>query len=187
MPTRYCAVVQWLIHLRPYDYRSVPHIRPPFCNLNASRKHRGGLYAGSDILSREYAPFSGATTRCWHNIILQTDRSCRDLPSQLVQKLDERDRLTEVGHSVDSGVFQAFRGFVLSMCCCWLTPLADTLAIDGKFLSCSVDAGSVLALPRGPWTWQCGSFDEDHFGRMAIDGGPIREIKIPVQELWLKT
>ena len=36
----------------------------------------------------------------------------------LVQKLDGQDRLREVGHSVDSGVFQAFRGFVLSMCCC---------------------------------------------------------------------
>jgi len=34
------------------------------------------------------------------------------------QKLDGQDRLTEVGHSVDSGVFQAFHGFVLSMCCC---------------------------------------------------------------------
>ena len=41
-----------------------------------------------------------------------------DLPSLLVQKLDGQDRLTEVGHSVDSGVFQAFRGFVLSQCCC---------------------------------------------------------------------
>ena len=41
-----------------------------------------------------------------------------DLPSLLVQKLDGQDRPTEVGHSVDSGVFQAFRGFVLSMCCC---------------------------------------------------------------------
>jgi len=28
-----------------------------------------------------------------------------DLPSLLVQKLDGQDRLTEVGHSVDSGVF----------------------------------------------------------------------------------
>jgi len=47
-----------------------------------------------------------------------------DLPSLLIlsspelQKLDGQDRLTEVGHSVDSGIFQAFRGFVLSMCCC---------------------------------------------------------------------
>jgi len=41
-----------------------------------------------------------------------------DLPSLQVQKLDGQDRLTEVGDSVDSGVFQAFRGFVLSMCCC---------------------------------------------------------------------
>ena len=47
-----------------------------------------------------------------------------DLPSLLIlsspkpQKLDGQDQLTEVGHSVDSGVFQAFRRFVLSMCCC---------------------------------------------------------------------
>jgi len=43
-----------------------------------------------------------------------------DLPSLLtllspeLQKLNGQDRLTEVGHSIDSGVFQAFRGFVLS-------------------------------------------------------------------------
>ena len=41
-----------------------------------------------------------------------------DLPSLLVQKLDGQDRLTQDSHSVDSGVFQAFRRFVLSMCCC---------------------------------------------------------------------
>ena len=41
-----------------------------------------------------------------------------DLPSLLVQKLDGQDRLREVGHSVDSGVFQAVRRFVISMCCC---------------------------------------------------------------------
>jgi len=110
-----------------------------------------------------------------------------DLPSLLIlssrslepQKLNGQDQLTEVGHSVDSRL-------VLSMCCCWLTPLANTLAIDGEFLSWSMDAGFVLALPQGPWTWQCRSFDEDHFGRMAMVGGPIRGIKIPVQELWLK-
>ena len=47
-----------------------------------------------------------------------------DLPSLLIlsspepQKLDGQDRLTKVGYSVDSGVFQAFRRFVFSMCCC---------------------------------------------------------------------
>jgi len=44
----------------------------------------------------------------------------------------------------------------------------------------------VFALPRGPWTWQCRSFDKDHFGRIAMVGGPIRGIKIPVRKLWLK-
>ena len=37
-------------------YRSVPQIRPPFCNLSLSTKRRGGLYAGCDIFSRDYAP-----------------------------------------------------------------------------------------------------------------------------------
>ena len=36
--------------------------------------------------------------------------------SLVLQKLDGQDRLTEVGHSVDGSVFQALRGFVLSMC-----------------------------------------------------------------------
>ena len=36
--------------------------------------------------------------------------------SLVLQKLDGQDRLTEVDHSVDSGVFQALCGFVLSMC-----------------------------------------------------------------------
>jgi len=110
-----------------------------------------------------------------------------DLPSQLVQKLDDQDRLTEVGHSVAAAFSKHFAGLSFQCAVADWPPLADTLAIDGEFLSCSVDAGSVLALPRGSWTWQCGSFDEDHFGRMAIDWGPIREIEIPVQELWLKT
>ena len=171
-----------------YVYRSVPHIRPLFCNLSASRKRRGGggLYTGSDILSREYAPSSDATPRCWHrNRLIEA----ANMPSLLIllspepQKLVGQDRLTEVGHRVDSGVFQAICGFVLSMCCRWLTLLTNTLAIDGKFLSCSMDAGFILALPQGPWTWQCRSFNKDHFGRMAMVGGPICEIKIPVQEL----
>ena len=51
----YCDGKYKLKHEHEY-YRSVPHIRPLFCNLSASRKRKGGLYAGSDILSREYAP-----------------------------------------------------------------------------------------------------------------------------------
>ena len=41
-------------------YRSVPQIHPPFCNLSLSTKRRGGLYAGCDIFSRDYALPSGA-------------------------------------------------------------------------------------------------------------------------------
>ena len=53
---------------------------PRFATLTLVESVGGAYnYAGSDILSREYAPSSGATRtpRCWHNIILQTDRSCR--------------------------------------------------------------------------------------------------------------
>ena len=64
--------------------------------------------------------------------------------SLVLQKLDGQDRLTEVGHSVDGSVFQALRGFVLSIA---LTPLVDMLAIVGEFLNWSVDAGFILALP----------------------------------------
>ena len=46
-----------------------------------------------------------------------------------------QDRLREVGHSVDGGIFQALPGFVRSMCC---STNANTLAIDEEFLSCSV-------------------------------------------------
>ena len=38
-----------------YIYRSVPQIRPPFCNFSFSTKRRGGLYAGCDNFSRDYA------------------------------------------------------------------------------------------------------------------------------------
>ena len=78
---------RWQIVCLPDCYRSVPHIRPPFCNLSASRKRRGGLYAGSDILSHEYAPSSGATPRCWHRTLYYRLLVCyrswfdNDLPS----------------------------------------------------------------------------------------------------------
>ena len=103
-------------------YRSVSHIRPPFCKLSASRKCRGAYMRNLtfnlantpllpvprldvDIGTLYYRPIEAA-----------------DLPSLLIlsspepQKLDGQDRLTEAGHSIDS-VFQAFRGFVLSICC----------------------------------------------------------------------
>ena len=39
-----------------YIYRSVPQIRPPSRNLSLSTKRRGGLYAGCEDFSRDYAP-----------------------------------------------------------------------------------------------------------------------------------
>ena len=49
---RHTEYVQHMIYL------SVPQIRPPFCNLSLSKNRRGGLYAGCDIFSRNYAPHS---------------------------------------------------------------------------------------------------------------------------------
>ena len=91
---------------------------PRFATLTLVESVGGAYnYAGSDILSREYA--TSSVPRLDVDITLYyRPIEAADLPSQLVQKLDDQDRLTEVGHSVDSGVFQAFRGFVLSMCCC---------------------------------------------------------------------
>jgi len=63
--------------------------------------------------------------------------------SLVLQKLDGQNRLTEVGHSIESSVFQALHGFVLSMC----YSIDTTLAIVSEFFNWSVDAGFVLVLP----------------------------------------
>ena len=87
-------------------------------------------------------------------------------------------RLREVGHSIDGGVFQALPGFVRLMCSS--TP-ANTLAIDGEFLSCSV-----LPLRHGDlavWEFRrrvtCGSCCW-HKCIYYMVGGLIRELKIDV-------
>jgi len=41
----------------------------------------------------------------------------RNFKRELLQKLGGQDRLTEVGHGADSGVFKVLHRFVLSMCC----------------------------------------------------------------------
>jgi len=104
--------------------------------------------------------------------ILQTLVRHRSVFASLVlQKLDGQDRLTEVGHSVDGSVFQAICGFVLSIA---LTPLADTLAMP--FHSGDLELHSV------------GLSTKDHVAILVawpwlLGGGPICEIKVPVQEL----
>ena len=107
------------------------HKSPLFC-FSASQKRRGCL-CGSDILSRANTP--PLPPRLDVDIRLQTVSLLPKLVRQrsafaflVLQKLDGQDRLTEVGHSVDGGVFQALRGFVLSM----FTLIADTLAIDRR-------------------------------------------------------
>ena len=165
----------------------VCELRPLFCNLSASRKRRGRLICGIWHFILWIPPLLVPRLDVDIGTLYYRPTEAADLPSLLIllsrspepQKLDGQDWLTEVGHSVDSG-------FVLSMCYCWLTPLANMLAIDGEFISCSMGDGFILVLPPGPWTWRCRSFNEDHFGRMAMVGGPICGIKIRVQELWLK-
>ena len=66
-------------------------------------------------------------------------------------KLDGQDRLTEVGHSVDDGFFQAFRRFVLSMCYSIdATRGSDMLAINRRripYLVCGRWLRSCAATP----------------------------------------
>jgi len=50
------------------------------------------------------------------NIDTELPRHRSSFASLVLQKLDGQDRLTEIGHSVDGGISQALRGFVLSMC-----------------------------------------------------------------------
>ena len=52
--------IRWMLtgcidHGNVYIYCSVPQIRPPFCNLSLNTKHGGGLYAGCDNFSYDYA------------------------------------------------------------------------------------------------------------------------------------
>ena len=77
----------------------------------------GGLYVGSDTYLTNTPPLP--VPRLDVDIgIYYRPVEATDLPSLLIllsqspelQKLDGQDRLTEAGHSVDSG-------FVLSMCC----------------------------------------------------------------------
>ena len=84
-------------------------------------------------------------TQEYYRLLQKLVRHQSAFASLVLQKLDGQDRLTEVGHSIDGGIFQALRGFV--QCAIALTPLADMLAIVGEFPSYSVDAGFVLALP----------------------------------------
>jgi len=89
-----------------------------------------------DLTSREYAPASEAgLTLDWLHF------SC---PPEILIPFGQ-DQLTEVGHSINSGVSR--HSVVLSFqCAVALIPLVNTLEINGEFLSCSVDAGFILAL-----------------------------------------
>ena len=55
-------------------------------------------------------------TQEYYRLLQKLVRHQSAFASLVLQKLDGQDRLTEVGHSIDGGIFQALRGFVLSMC-----------------------------------------------------------------------
>ena len=88
--------------------RRVPHIRPQFYNLSASPKHRGAYVQD---LTREYAPHLdvGIGTYC-------RPIEAGSTPVCLCFSRPPETQLAEVGHSIDCGIFQALRRFVLSMC-----------------------------------------------------------------------
>ena len=81
---------------------------------------------GSDILCCEYAPSSSATPRCVDvGILYMYYRPIEAGSTPVCLRFSHpsetripcgQDRLTEVGHTIDSGIFQALSGFVLSMC-----------------------------------------------------------------------
>ena len=87
-------------------------------------------------------------------------------------------------------VFSKHSAGLSFQCAIALTPLIDMLAIIGEFLSCSMDAGFVLALPLHHGDLgSVGVSIKDHVAILVAWpwlGGPIYEIKIPVQELRLK-
>ena len=132
------------------------HIYSPFWNLSASWKCWGeGSYLQGltfylantlflpvpclDVIvgTLYYRPIeAGLTLVCL----------CFQSRTQETWVLFGQDQLTYVGHSVDGNVFQELRGLSFQ-CAVALTPFTNTLVIDSKFLSCSVNAGFVLALP----------------------------------------
>ena len=63
-----------------HHYRSVPQIRPPFCNLSLSTKRRGGLYVGCDNFSHDYAPPS-STDKAWPHCRWGIRAKCEVSPS----------------------------------------------------------------------------------------------------------
>ena len=110
-----------------WSYRSVLHICPPFWHLSASRKCRegGGLYVGSNFYLVNTSPLPvprldiDIGTLYYYKLIEASSTPvcfCFSCPPE-TQIPFGQDRLTEVGHSVDSSIFQSLRGFVLSMCC----------------------------------------------------------------------
>ena len=119
------ALVEPCYTLPSSTYHSVPHIRPPPFATLAPVENVGGAYMRDltfYLVNTPPLPFPRLDVD-----ILQTDteagstRSYTGLshpPETRIHVPFGQDRLREVGHSVDGGVFQAFCGFVLSMCCC---------------------------------------------------------------------
>jgi len=105
-----------------YMYRSVPHIRPLFATLALVKSVRGAYMRDLTFYLANTPPLPGPrldvdTGILYYRPLQKLVRHRSAFASLvLVQKFDGQDRLTEVGHSVDSGVFQALRGFVPPMC-----------------------------------------------------------------------
>ena len=107
-------------------YRSVSHIRPRFATLALVESVGGAYMRDLTFYLANTPPLPVPRLDVDIGTLYYRPVEAADLPSLLIllsrspepQILNGQDRLTEVGHSVDSSIFQAFRGFVLSMCCC---------------------------------------------------------------------
>ena len=127
------------------QYRSV-HIHPPFYNLNSSRKCKGAYMQDLTFYLAKTPPLpvlrldvdigESSYVRLGLPPLLSSSRNSNTFWSRSTNRGWPRHRC-----------FQALLGFFLSMCCSIDSICANTLAIDGKFLSCSADTGFVLVLP----------------------------------------
>ena len=110
-------------------YHSVLHIRPPFCDLSAGRKRRGGLICGIwHFISRIRPLFR--TLHVWRKTGLGTRLSaCFSSSRNSMVKIDWQRLATAY-----RAAFSKHSAGLSFQCAIALTPLADTLAMVGAGL-----------------------------------------------------
>ena len=102
-------------------YHSVPHICPPFATLVLVESVGGAYMRDLTFYFANMPPLPGPRLdvdigTLYYRPLQKLVRHRSAFATLVLQKLDGQERLTEVGHSVDGGVFQALHEFVLSKC-----------------------------------------------------------------------